>query len=313
MQIHPAIERLRGNPAPQPHTDAVLAKWRSLPEVADVIAALARFDAGADLIAVPPLARITSDHGAALAFVNAFIGPLLTALRAEPLAQLPVGHSTAPGLARVRLATHGRSALTLLALARRDDRGAPSVLFEDCIVHEIVLAGQAQALLHRRNGAPLTSAAITLCPGTTLSRSGPEDARQITAIGCPLLMLQLTQEPADPAPSQEIAVADGAVIKTISGCKATSQQIMALGVLGALGHRQGLADMQRLVLDRKVLRDVRWEALRQMLALDARCGLAVLRDVAERGDDPLGPPAARLQRQLAETRPDLAPLLSEPV
>ena len=312
MQIHPMISKLRSAHAPQPCTDGALTAWRSLPDVAAISVALARFDAGEALADLPPLARITTDHAAARGFVDAFIGPLMAAIKAEPLAQLPIGHSTAQGLARLRLASHGRSALTLVALARRAETQPPSVLFEDCTVHEIVIAGHASALLHRRTGARLKSAAITLTPGTAMTRSGLHETRQITAITHPLLLLQLTCEAARPAPSQEIALADGAVIKTISGCKVTGQNIMALGVLGALAHRPALAEMERLALDSAALRDLRWEALRQCLALDAPRGLAVLAVLAARVEDPLRPPAASLQHQLVTAHPDLAALLPEP-
>lgn len=312
MQIHPMISKLRSAQAPQPCTDAALAAWRSLPDVAAVSAALARFDAGEAAADLPPLARITTDHAAARGFVDAFIGPLMAAIRAEPLAQLPIGHSTAPGLARLRMASHGRSALTLVALARRAQTQPPSVLFEDCAMHEIVISGQASALLHRRTGARINSAPISLFPGTATTRSGLHEARQITAITRPLLLLQLTRETAHPAPSQEIALADGTVIKTISGCKVTGQNIMALGVLGALAHRPALAEMERLALDGAAMCDLRWEALRQCLALDARRGLALLAVLTARVEDLLSPPAAALQHQLATARPDLAALLPEP-
>ncbi len=93
MQVHPAVARLRGDGAPQPGCDAALAAWRGSPMVADVRAALARFDAGEPLGDLPALARIIADHAAAQAFVAGFIAPLTGALRAEPLAQLPIGHS----------------------------------------------------------------------------------------------------------------------------------------------------------------------------------------------------------------------------
>ena len=69
---------------------------------------------------------------------------------------------------------------------------------------------------------------------------------------------------------------DGRLITAISGCKQASQQMMALGVLGALAHRGGLSMMEQLAHDTTAQRDLRWEALRQVLALDAARGLALL-------------------------------------
>ncbi|MDP5103586.1 MAG: hypothetical protein NWP98_06635, partial [Erythrobacter sp.] len=187
-----------------------------------------------------------------------------------------------------------------------------SALFEDCVVHEIVVAGAAKAVVFRLDETRMTRTAVACMPGTRLTRSGPQEARQIVAVSQPLLLLQLTREAAAPAPSREIALDDTRLIKAISGSKQTSQQIMALGVLGALAHRPALGAMAQVVQDAEAARDLRWEALRQMLALDAAQGLGLLAAVANSLDDVLHTPAAALQRQLAAARPDLAALMVEP-
>lgn len=312
MQVHRELARLRSGHAPQPSCDAALTAWRGLPEVAAVIAALARFDAGERLDGLPPLARIITDHTAALGFVAGFINPLIAALRAEPLAQLPLGHSSAPGMARLRLASHGRAALTLIAFARRERTLSPTALFEDCTGYEIVLAGTAQVLQHRIAGGQLTTEEIACVTGTRIERDGADTARQIITVTRPLLLLQVTLEAAHPAPSREITLDDGRLIKAISGCKATSQRMMALGVLGALQHRSALPEIERVAADRAQERDLRWEALRQVLALDAARGLALLARLADSADDPLNVPAAALRRDLVSARPDLAAMMPEP-
>lgn len=314
MQVHPEITRLRSSYAPQPCCDAALAAWHALPEVAEVLAALAQFDAGEELGDLPALARIVCDGAAAQAFTGALINPLITALRTEPLAQLPLGHSAKPGMARLRLASHGRSALALTAFApRAASPSAPtSALFEDCVVHEIVVAGAAKAVVFRLDKTQMTRTAVICTPGARLTRSGPHEARQIAAVSQPLLLLQLTREVAAPGPSREIAVDDARLIKAISGSKQTSQQIMALGVLGALAHRPALSAMEQIVQDAEAARDLRWEALRQLLALDAARGLGLLVALANSPDDVLHAPAVALQRQLAAARPDLAALMVEP-
>lgn len=312
MQVHPDLARLRSGDAPQPSCDAALAAWRGLPEVAAVITALARFDAGEPLDGLPPLARIITDHAAARGFVADFINPLIAALRAEPLVQLALSHSSAPGMARLRLVGHGRAALTLVAFARGEPTLSPTALFEDCTAHEIVLAGTAQVLLHRLTRGQLTSEEIACVPGTRIIRDGADTTRQIIAVTRPLMLLQVTQEAARPAPSREIALDDGRLIKAISGCKATSQRMMALGVLGALQHSAALPEMERVAADRTQERDLRWEALRQVLALDTACGFALLARLADSAHDPLAAPATALRRNLVSVRPDLAALLPEP-
>lgn len=311
MQVHPDLARLRSDGARQSRCDAALAAWRASPDMLAVLAALARYDAGERLDDLPALTRITSDHAAGRALVADFIGPLTAALRAEPLAQLALGHSAAPGMARLRLASHGRAGLTLVAFARREPAASPSVLFEDCAVHEVVVAGTARGLQHRLDHGRLITQELTFEPGVRITRDGPHTARQITTVTRPLLLLQLTCEAAQPAPSCEIALDDGRLLKAISGCKATSQQMMALGVLGALAHRPALDEMARLARDETAQRDLRWEALRQSLALDAVRGLALLTALAGDDGDILSAPAAALGRQLRASRPDLAALLME--
>lgn len=312
MHVHPDVARLRSAPAPQPGYDAALSAWRALPGVAAAIAALARFEAGEQLGALPALARIVCDAAAARAFAGGLITPLIAALRAEPLAQLPLGHSAAPGMARLRLASHGRTGLTLTVFAQRARAVPPTALFEDCTAYEMVVAGTGEALVHRLDQGRLTTVEVACEPGTPITRTGPQDARQIISVTRPLLLLQLTQAAAYPAPSREIALADARVIMAISGCKRTSQQMMALGVLGALAHRPALTEMERLARDLAAQRDLRWEALRQVLALDAARGLALIGAVAGDRADMLAVPAAALHQQLLAARPDLASLLPVP-
>ena len=312
LQVHPDIARLRSNGALQPRTDAALTQWRNTRPAIAVTEGLAQFHQGAALADVPFLARLMRDHATAQAFAEALVTPFLAALQAEPLAQLPLGHSSGLGMARLRIATHGRAGLTLLAIARRARALPVSVLFEDCEAHEIILAGEGEAAVHRREAERLATEAQACKPGTRFDRHGADAARQIIAVTRPLVEMQLTREAVHRRPSQEIALADGALLKVISASKASSQHMMALGVLGALEHHAALHPMARLAKDVAADRDVRWEALRQCLALDAGQGLAVLAALADDPGDVLNAPAASLQRQLMATLPDLAAVLTEP-
>jgi len=64
--------------------------------------------------------------------------------------------------------------------------------------------------------------------------------------------------------------------------------------------------MERIAQDAAAPRDLRWEALRQMLALDARRGMALLAELAARGGDALAAPSASLLGDLLAAQPDLA-------
>ena len=308
MLVDPAIVRLRREAAPQPQVDAALAAWRAQPEVVAVLEALAAYGAGAGLAAGGTLARLLADHAAALRFAGGLIDPLMAALRAEPLAQLPLSFSVKPGLARIRLAQSGRAILSLAVFARRAAVRPASVLFEDGEAHELVLAGAGEAASYRIGTDGLSHAAAPFAPGPYITRKGADEARQIVAVTQPLLVLQLTREAAAPAPSREVALPNGALLQTISACKRSSQQMMALGVLGALAHSPALAAMEQLARDMAAARDLRWEALRQVLGLDTARGYALLAQLAARRSDALAEPAARLQSDLLAAYPELAAL-----
>jgi hypothetical protein len=308
MLVDPAIARLRREGAPQPQVDAALAAWRGHPQVAAVLMELAGCGAGAPLAGGSELARLLADHAVALRFVGGLIDPLMEALRAEPLAQLPLGFSAKPGLARIRLAQSGRASLSLAVFARCAGVRPASVLFEDGEAHELVLAGAGEAVSYRIGIDGLSHAAVACAPGICISRRGASEARQIVAVTQPLLVLQLAREAAAPAPSREVAVPGGQLLQTISACKRTSQQMMALGVLGALAHRPALVAMEQLARDTAAQRDLRWEALRQVLGLDTARGYALLAQLAAQRGDALAEPAARLQRDLLAAYPELAAL-----
>ena len=308
MQVHPAIAMLRSKGAPQPRTDAALSAWRVRPDVAPVMEELAAYGAGAPLSGLSRLSECIGAEARARGFAASFLVPLMAAQRAEPLAQPRLGCSAAPGIDRVRLGESGRAALTLAVFGRRSSVVPRSVLFEDCEAFEIVLAGRGQAIRYRQGKGTMEHTALDCVPGTRIIRTGIGDARQIIAVTRPLLVLQLTREAADPQPSREHALADGGLIKTISACKRHSQRLMALGVLGALAYRPALDAMEQLALDGAEQRDLRWEALRQLIGLDPARGCAVLTRLAEQPYDSLCEAAAKLHRQLLAAYPALAAL-----
>ncbi len=308
MLVHPAIMRLRSDGAPQPRVDAALVAWRNLPEVGALADALASYGAGEALTADGVLGRLVADRDGAMVLVAALIDPLAGALQAEPLAQPQFGFSAMPGLARIRLIERGRAGLSLAVFACRTPARPASVLLEDGEAHELVLAGKGEAVFYRLAGKELVQSTFACEPGTRITRAGADDARQIIAVTRPLLVLQLTREASNPAPSRELALPSGRLLGTISASKEASQQMMALEVIGALGHRAGLGTMESLALDRRAGRDLRWEALRQVLGLDARAGMALLGALAERAEDSLGAPAGALRADLLAAQPELSML-----
>jgi len=311
MRVDAALARLRAQGQEQPLTEAALAQWRARPDVAEITADLAHHAGGAGLEQCPALARLLADVQAGKALLESLLQPLLAALRAEPLALPALGHRSAEGLVRLELAVHAGAVLGLAVHAPRPRAVPEAVLFEDGEVHEVVLAGEGAALCYQRAPAGLVGVEQALAPGVRLQRSGVAQARRIVAVTRPLVLLQLIRVSDSPAEGALVACADGRVLRRVSGCKRSSQQLMALGVLGALGHRPALSQMARLARDRAAPRDLRWEALRQALALDAAEGLKLLGALASDPADPLAAQASGLAARLRAVRPEMAALMAE--
>jgi hypothetical protein len=84
-------------------------------------------------------------------------------------------------------------------------------------------------------------------------------------------------------------------------------------VLGALESPPALDAMAQVALDQMREPDLRWEAVRQLLALDAAQGFALLGLLADHQHDPLSEPSRRLKHQLAAAYPQLVALAKEAV
>ena len=87
---------------------------------------------------------------------------------------------------------------------------------------------------------------------------------------------------------------------------------MALGVLGAMKAEQSCEAIRATALNREEDVEVRWEAARQLLGLDAKAGLTVLTRLSQLSDDPLSAPAKALRTQLMAAQPELTAAMKEP-
>ncbi len=330
MKVHPAIAALRGPLTPQPRTaegfDASLAShnadairkirhgWLQELEVRTIIEELTAYSRGTLLADCPRLLEVVSDHGAARGFVDRLCDVMMAATRERWLCEVPFRFKTSRGLSTMQLIDAGTAKLSITAYEPMPDMKAPrTVLFADFDAHEIVISGEASGVMHRLHGVgTLQSAAQHWKAGDVIETAARVEARQVIAVNQSLLVLQLTREPAAPQPTVQVSLADGAVIRTASGDKSASQALMAISVLGALGARSALNVMGDTALNTDEDRDVRWEAVRQMLALDGRIGLGLLADLERRPGDALATPAQALKAQLLAYQPQLHDFAMEP-
>lgn len=314
MIIHPDIAALRSSPASQRSTreaiQAALGEWFAHAETSAVRSDLVKFAAGADLDALDGLGSLLGCHGEAQKFVQILAAHFVAAMRDAPLGEAPFQHRSSEGFSRLQLMREGGAVLSLCTYDRAPTLAEPEhARFADCEAHEIVIAGKAQCLCHRLGeNSELTTRRTDLRAGERIVRRPRRDARQIVAVERPLSVLQLTRTRPRPGPTCEHRLSDGMLVQQSSGDRQASEDVMALGVLGALGEERALPQMREVALDAFRDRDVRWEAVRQVIAMDARAGIALLTELGP--PDPLAVPAKALRDQLCASHPMLRELIT---
>ena len=84
-----------------------------------------------------------------------------------------------------------------------------------------------------------------------------------------------------------------------------------LALLGRMGRREAAPTMAAMARE-SGSEALRWQALRECLALDTKEGFEALTDVARATGDPLAMPAGALRAQLVEAHPELLSLVPVP-
>ncbi|MEL7199188.1 MAG: hypothetical protein AAGL10_12815 [Pseudomonadota bacterium] len=323
MHIHPAIAALRKAKAAQREMQSefsrVIKDWLDLAQSRAIADELQVYCDGGDLDDCPALDRLVSDELSANAFVQQWQRTIIAAMQEFPLGVPSFGHAGSDGFSSMVLLSSGNASLSILAY---EDLGytirPTSAVFSDRQTHEIVLSGQAGGLLHEVRQCDGVDTIIDTCSahwrsGATIVTKGPCEARQVVSVEGSMVVLQLSLQSANPQPTREYALFDGDLIQSASGDKAASQRFMALSVLGAIAAEtqtpSTLEAMERCARDRREDPVVRWEAVRQLLALKASKGLALLASIEACGDDVLKEPAGQLRIALQSEQPELFDLL----
>lgn len=310
MQVHPA---LRGDPAGQQRAQQALEtardEWLGDPAIRPVIDQLAAFGAGAAIGKCPLLAQLIADHRRALAFIEPLVAAVLERLRDHPLGHVPLRHQVEEGLAVLRLAQAGRATLSLIVLEQRSgaDR-ADTICFTDSQRYELCLAGSgaarcAQIVADRGDEAAFAERLVPLKPGIALCFPDHRHARGIARIDGRVALLRLARTPAAPLPTREFRWSDGALVHRASGDRQESRIELAMALLGRMGRIDAaplLAEISRTGSNH-----LRWQALRECLALDSAAGFAALGRIASTPGDALAAPAERLRRDLLARYPAL--------
>jgi len=309
MRIDPALAALRRDRGPQRLAQSAMVDacdaWRASAEIRQLLAEFERYGDGARLMACPALLALFTDRGSAPRLVAALVRQFCAALTAEPLGHPPFRHGFDRGIATLLLARHGQAQLVLHAIEPGHASFAVAS-FSDGKRREAVLAGEARARIVRRRGrfGLLAERGISLAPGVRLALDLREDALQVLAIERRLVSLRLQRCARAPRPTCEYDLASGALLRQAAGDIRTSRQEMMLAVLGRMGRTEAAPVMAAIAREPGDA-SLRWQALRECLALDTATGLAALGDLSRASPDPLAAPARMLRARLLEAHPDL--------
>lgn len=240
--------------------------------------------------------------------MDALLAGQIAALHQHPLGHVPLRHQYLQGLTVLQLASRGRASITLLAY--EEAASLPSkVCFTGGERHETVLAGAAKIEMARLLREDAGSAQIALetrrvGPGDCLSTKGFAQTRQIAQVHGRLVLLRLARTDPVPEDSREYALADGRLLHRASGSRAESRHEMAMALLGRMGRTDAAPLLAQVAGEGS--RHVRWQALRECLALDSEIGFAAVKEIAADPVDPLAGAASALVTQLIGAHPQLA-------
>jgi hypothetical protein len=311
MRIDPAIAALRRDSAQQRRAQAAMAEavevWRAQPEQGAVLGDLERYGTGAPLETCPALRHLFADGREAQVFAITLVRALCAALAVEPFGHPPFRHGFGHGTSTLLLAHRGRAQLALHG-CEPAAHAFETVTFIDGERHEAVLAGQARGRIVRVRGhRGFAEERVILATGSRLALDLREQALQVLAIDRRMVSLRLNRVARRPAPSREYDLASGALLKQAAGDIRVSRQEAMLALLGGMLRTEAVPTMTAIACEPGDT-SLRWQALRECLALNTEAGFAALSEIACRADDPLGSAARALRGQLVEAHPELARL-----
>lgn len=315
MQVHPDIAALRRNRDPQRKAQtAILAAnetWAQDPGAAAMRAELEAYGKGAPLDACPTLEAMFTDSGEAERLMDLLCRHYCRAIAANPIGHPPFRQGYDGKSTSILLARTGRAQL-LIQAREPGKRTNASYVFSDATRFDAVLAGAADARIvriagHEGQQARLVGEGLALRPGHRLALDLNCEAMAIDKIERRLVVLRLLRTAPEPAPGREYDAASGKLLHQSAGRIGTSRREAIIALLGRMGREDAAPQIARIAMEEGDL-SLRWQALREALALDTATGFRALARIARRSDDALAAQAGALRAQLLENHPELAHL-----
>lgn len=342
MHVHPDIAALRSDRAPQRQAQTAMAAagvaWRTEPGAAAFADELKRFGDGAALEACPQLAAVFAprpaacragaaggerapDDDEAQRLIGLMAGHYCRAMASHPLGHPPFRNGFDGRIGSLLLARAGRAHLLLHtrepgAYTQRD------YLFRDEERFDAVLAGEGEGrLVHRTDPllpdgrraerAQFAHEPVALVPGVRLAIDLDASVLAIDKVERRLVILRLQRSAVEPGMAREHDAQSGELVQQSAPTLAISRTEAILALLGRMQRADAAPGMARIALAAGDV-SLRWQALRECLALDTAEGFWALGALARRSEDPLAAPAGALHAQLLETYPQLARVEASP-
>lgn len=313
MQVHPDIAALRSDRAPQRKAQAAMLTarqaWAAEPGASEMQAELEAYGRGTPLEDCPVLEAVFTHAGEAERLMGAMCAHYCRAIRENPIAHPPFRNGFDGTSTSLLLAQAGRAQLMLQA-REPGVMDNPAHVFCDATRFDAVLAGRADARIVRiaeRHGDAVrfTEERLSLRPGHRLAFDLGTEALALDRVEGRFVVLRLMRSAARPQPGREYEAATGRLVLQSAGQIATSRQEAIIALLGRMGRTDAAPHIAAIARkDGDV--SLRWQALREALALDTATGFCALATVARSADDPLAPQAGALRARLLETCPQLA-------
>lgn len=308
MRVDPAIAAMRGDRSPQLRAQAAMFAardaWRRRARVAPVLAELEALAGGAPLTGCAAVTALFEEDGAAADLAGSLCSAFAAALAGEPFGQLPFRHGFDGVHSTLLLARFGPVRLSLVA-QEPGEFEAPSVTFSDAVRHDAVIAGEATArLIARSPDGSFESEPRSLADGARLEIDLSHEALSIERVERRLVSLRLHRGTRRPRPVREYSLPDGRLLAQSAGDMRDSRQEMMLALLGRMKRAEAAPLMAEIAAEPRP-DTLRWEALREALALDTATGFAALCGIARSPVDPLAIAAGALRAQLVEAHPQL--------
>ena len=312
MLIGPAIAEMRrdGNVQRRAQAEMIAAgdAWRRQPAVAAVLPDMERYGAGAPLADCPALTRTFGAGDEAIALTSSMTRLFATELARNRFGQLPFRHGFDGQVSTLLLARNERAQLILHA--REPGAWAYATAgFSHAERHDVILAGEGEGMLVSRDpvSGGLASSSVMLKGGARRSLDLACEVLQVSRVSRRLVSLRLHRFGAAPEPSREYRLDDGVLVHQSAGEIRASRQEMMLALLGRMRCAEAAPVMAAIAAEPNDA-SLRWQALRECIALDTAEGFRALCALARTDNDPLAAAAGALRAQLVETHPRLVAL-----